>query len=159
MRTLQESMGLLSPGRVQRLMARWLPQDYRDTAASLLGKGIAHQRLYVKDDSAFNEGFATAVETLGMERWFEARGDPAGLSAYEAGRRRSAAFNLLLDFDFIEKGSEAGLLLLALAGLGYYLFRPLPHTPRSAVSTPVCCLVNPAAPPTRIVPKSPTMSF
>lgn len=63
---------------------------------AILFHELAHQRLYVKDDSAFNEGFATAVETLGMERWFEARGDPAGLAAYEAGRRRSGAFNLLL---------------------------------------------------------------
>ncbi len=46
MRTVQESLGLLSPGRAQHLLARYLPQAYRDTATSLVGKGLAHQRLY-----------------------------------------------------------------------------------------------------------------
>lgn len=46
MRALQELFGLLSPGRIQRFMNRYLPQGYRDSAGSLLGKGIAHQRLY-----------------------------------------------------------------------------------------------------------------
>jgi len=35
----------------------------------LLFHELAHQRLYVQDDSAFNEGFATAVEREGMRRW------------------------------------------------------------------------------------------
>ena len=46
MRALQELLGLLSPGRLQRLMNRYLPQGYRDAAGSLLGKGLAHQKLY-----------------------------------------------------------------------------------------------------------------
>ena len=37
---------------------------------------LAHQVLYVKDDSAFNESFATAVEEFGLERWLEARERP-----------------------------------------------------------------------------------
>ncbi len=41
MRTVQESLGLLSPGRLQHLFARYLPQAYRDTATALLGKGLA----------------------------------------------------------------------------------------------------------------------
>jgi predicted aminopeptidase len=35
----------------------------------LLVHELAHQLLYIKDDSAFNEGFATAVEQLGVARW------------------------------------------------------------------------------------------
>ena len=35
---------------------------------------LAHQVLYVKGDSAFNESFATAVEEFGVQRWLEARG-------------------------------------------------------------------------------------
>jgi predicted aminopeptidase len=35
----------------------------------LLFHELAHQRLYIKGDSAFNEGFASAVEQLGIERW------------------------------------------------------------------------------------------
>jgi predicted aminopeptidase len=35
----------------------------------LLFHELAHQLLYIKDDSAFNEGFATAVEQIGLARW------------------------------------------------------------------------------------------
>jgi len=50
MTTVQEGVGLLSPGRLQHLMNRFLPQAYRDTTASLVGKGLAHHRLYGKVD-------------------------------------------------------------------------------------------------------------
>lgn len=50
MGAVQDAMGLLSPGRLQHLMARYLPQGYRDTLASLLGKGQAHQKLYGRVD-------------------------------------------------------------------------------------------------------------
>lgn len=37
---------------------------------------LAHQLLYVKDDSEFNEAFATTVEDVGLELWLTARGHP-----------------------------------------------------------------------------------
>lgn len=43
---------------------------------------LAHQKLYVKGDSAFNESFATAVAEIGVERWLEARGESDRLSSY-----------------------------------------------------------------------------
>ncbi|MDS4030033.1 MAG: aminopeptidase [Candidatus Contendobacter sp.] len=42
--------------------------------AELMFHELAHQRLYIADDSAFNEAFATAVGRLGAERWLERRG-------------------------------------------------------------------------------------
>lgn len=57
---------------------------------------LAHQRLYVKDDSDFNEAFASTVEAIGVERWLDARGTPEALAVYEQRRSRQAAFNLLL---------------------------------------------------------------
>lgn len=36
---------------------------------------LAHQKLYIKGDSEFNESFATAVENFGTERWLRARGE------------------------------------------------------------------------------------
>ena len=36
---------------------------------ALLFHELAHQVLYVKNDTSFNESFATAVEELGVERW------------------------------------------------------------------------------------------
>lgn len=39
--------------------------------ARLIFHELAHQVVYVKDDSTFNESFATAVERLGGQRWLE----------------------------------------------------------------------------------------
>lgn len=38
---------------------------------------LAHQKLYVKDDSAFNESFATFVQDEGLREWHGARGESA----------------------------------------------------------------------------------
>ena len=43
---------------------------------------LAHQVLYIKDDSVFNESFATAVEEIGVERWLAAIGRADELRAY-----------------------------------------------------------------------------
>lgn len=64
--------------------------------ASLVFHELAHQRVYVNDDSVFNESFAVAVETTGVRKWLLATGDRAGLSRYEAERKRRAEFNALV---------------------------------------------------------------
>jgi len=48
---------------------------------------LAHQRLYVKGDSAFNESFATAVEEFGVERWVAGHGSADDLVRYKAERQ------------------------------------------------------------------------
>ncbi len=45
---------------------------------------LAHQVLYIKDDTGFNESFATAVEEIGIERWLAANGRPEQMAAYRA---------------------------------------------------------------------------
>jgi predicted aminopeptidase len=47
---------------------------------------LAHQVVYVKDDSEFNESFATAVEEFGVKRWLQAR-EQASLFADYVARR------------------------------------------------------------------------
>lgn len=37
---------------------------------------LAHQQIYVKGDSAYNESFATAVAEFGIKRWLAERGEP-----------------------------------------------------------------------------------
>jgi predicted aminopeptidase len=64
--------------------------------ASLLFHELAHQRLYVKDDSAFSEAFASAVEEFGTERWLASRGDAAAIGRYRASRARRADFAQLI---------------------------------------------------------------
>ena len=51
---------------------------------------LAHQVVYVADDTAFNESFATAVERLGGTRWLAKYGSDAVKAEYEVydGRRR-----------------------------------------------------------------------
>ncbi|HEY3179282.1 MAG TPA: aminopeptidase [Casimicrobiaceae bacterium] len=44
--------------------------------ARLIFHELAHQVLYVKDDSVFNESFATAVEEVGVARWLAANPNP-----------------------------------------------------------------------------------
>jgi predicted aminopeptidase len=44
--------------------------------ASLIFHEAAHNLLYVRDDSAFNESFATAVEHEGLRRWLLVNGSP-----------------------------------------------------------------------------------
>ena len=58
--------------------------------ARMIFHEMAHQVLYVKDDTLFNESFATAVERLGGERWLAAHGSQKVKNddALRASRRR-----------------------------------------------------------------------
>jgi len=57
---------------------------------------LAHQVLYVKNDSNFNEAYATFVEQTGVRSWLIARGEADRITAYEASQTRSAQFAQLL---------------------------------------------------------------
>ena len=48
---------------------------------------LAHQVLYVKGDSGFNESFATAVEESGVYRWLQSRGESAEIERYDSRRQ------------------------------------------------------------------------
>lgn len=50
--------------------------------ARMIFHELAHQILYVKDDTLFNESFATAVERLGGERWLAEQGSQAARRDY-----------------------------------------------------------------------------
>lgn len=58
--------------------------------ARMIFHELAHQVLYVKDDTLFNEAFATAVERLGGERWLSVQGSVSARKEYAEldGRRR-----------------------------------------------------------------------
>ncbi len=77
------------------LLSTMLRQD-DTTIASLIFHELAHQKIYVNGDSAFNEAFAVSVETSGTRKWLRATGNRAGLRRYEADRRRSADFLALV---------------------------------------------------------------
>ncbi|MDB5913723.1 MAG: hypothetical protein JWP22_2398 [Ramlibacter sp.] len=58
--------------------------------ARLVFHELAHQVLYIKNDTMFNESFATAVERLGGARWLQTQAGEAARQEYAAydGRRR-----------------------------------------------------------------------
>jgi predicted aminopeptidase len=60
--------------------------------ARLIFHELAHQVAYVRDDTAFNESFAVAVEQEGVRRWLARVGDPARGDEFERGRRVRAEF-------------------------------------------------------------------
>ncbi len=60
--------------------------------AELMFHELAHQRLYIADNSAFNEAFATAVGRLGAERWLERRGAAREREDYAADYQRRQTF-------------------------------------------------------------------
>ena len=52
------------------------------SVARLIFHELAHQKLYVPDDSAFNESYATTVELAGVELWLERFGSQAEKQDY-----------------------------------------------------------------------------
>lgn len=65
--------------------------------ARLLFHELAHQVAYARDDTTFNESYATTVERLGGARWLAERADPATraeYAVYDARRRDFRALTL-----------------------------------------------------------------
>lgn len=65
--------------------------------AGLIFHELAHQRAYVKDDSTFNEGFASFVEQEGLRRWLNSIDAQDLLCRYRLFLRRREATQALLD--------------------------------------------------------------
>ncbi|MNF80472.1 hypothetical protein D3C84_627170 [compost metagenome] len=66
-----------------------------DRLAALIFHELAHQRLYVPGDTAFNESFASFVEREGLRQWRASRG--LGPLDEQAAERRDALTRLVLD--------------------------------------------------------------
>ncbi len=64
--------------------------------AGLIFHELAHQQLYVKNDTVFNESFATTVEYLGVERWLAQYGTPEEMIHYQQSRQRQQEFIRLI---------------------------------------------------------------
>jgi predicted aminopeptidase len=65
--------------------------------ARLVFHELAHQVVYVKNDTTFNESFAVAVEREGVRRWLAATGRGAQLAGFLETRGRNEAFFALLE--------------------------------------------------------------
>ncbi len=63
---------------VLNTMMRWSDIDL----VSTIFHELAHQKLYIKGDSRFNESFATAVADIGVDRWLHHTGELDRLQVY-----------------------------------------------------------------------------
>ncbi len=73
---------------VLNTMLRWS----EPRLASVLFHEMAHQKVYLDDDSAFNEAFATAVGDIGVTRWLEANGQAQRLQSWREYKARKTDF-------------------------------------------------------------------
>jgi predicted aminopeptidase len=73
-------------------MLSW--SDYR--LAGLIFHELAHQQVYIRNDTAFNEAFASSIEREGVRRWLAEHGDAAQRQEYEASFARGEAFSALV---------------------------------------------------------------
>lgn len=64
--------------------------------ARLIFHELAHQVVYVKDDTVFNESFATAVEIEGVRRWIARHGGARDREIFEQRSRYRADFRTLV---------------------------------------------------------------
>lgn len=60
--------------------------------ADLIFHELAHQKLFLKGDTDFNEAFATSVAREGVRRWLTQQGDPERLRSWEEKTRRADKF-------------------------------------------------------------------
>lgn len=63
--------------------------------ARLIFHELAHQVVYVQDDTPFNESFATAVERLGVARWLAASGSDKARADYAGLEQQRLQFRAL----------------------------------------------------------------
>jgi len=72
--------------------------------ARLIFHELAHQLLYVKDDTRFNESFAVTVERAGVARWLAQNGNARERASYERmGTIRAGFVALLIKYQGILK--------------------------------------------------------
>jgi predicted aminopeptidase len=73
---------------------------YSDTElAQLMFHELAHQLVYVQDDSTFNESFATAVELEGIARWLKQYGEEGQRAAFDAEQeQKTESIALMLEY-------------------------------------------------------------
>jgi predicted aminopeptidase len=81
---------------LRRSAAQHLRLPAEGELARLIFHELAHQVVYVRNDTAFNESFATAVETAGVERWLAQEGSPEVRASYQIYDKRRRQFRTML---------------------------------------------------------------
>lgn len=71
-------------------------QYNEEQLAAFIFHELAHQRLYIKGDTAFNEAYAGFVEEAGVRRWLESTGQAEQLVRWQEQESASLQLNALL---------------------------------------------------------------
>lgn len=69
-----------------------------DELAAMIFHELAHQQLYVRNDSRFDEAFAVTVEEEGLRRWLEYKGRPIRIEELDRQRKEDGQFIMLLRY-------------------------------------------------------------
>ncbi len=78
------------------VLSSFIRRDDADLA-ELIFHELAHQKIFARGDTDFNEAFATALAQEGVRRWLIARNNPAAIEKRRVSFERETAFiNLLL---------------------------------------------------------------
>lgn len=64
--------------------------------AKVIFHELAHQKLYIPDDTAFNEAYATKVAQVGVERWLKSQGREQASIEFQREERRELEFVALV---------------------------------------------------------------
>ena len=83
---------------VLNTMMRWSDTDL----VAVLFHELAHQRIFVKGNTGFNESFATAVAEIGVERWLRRHGKQAEIEEYQSRGELRQTLMLLVDAAKVE---------------------------------------------------------
>ena len=66
---------------------------------SIIFHELAHQKLYVKNDTEFNEAFADAIAFIGIEKWLSAQDNLQAFTDYKIKQKQHEEFiDLILDY-------------------------------------------------------------
>lgn len=67
--------------------------------ANLIFHELAHQRLYIKNDTVFNESFATVVAQEGVKRWLQQENNPSAYQSFLDDQKKQQDFiNLVIRY-------------------------------------------------------------
>ncbi|WP_455207776.1 aminopeptidase [Kaarinaea lacus] len=65
--------------------------------AGLIFHELSHQEVFIKGDTAFNEGFSVTVELEGVKRWLQHKGSPDLMQQYQLRKDRHKLFVALVN--------------------------------------------------------------
>lgn len=101
----QEGLDVYVPGITAYSTIGWFDDPVLNTIiqrdeirlAGLIFHELSHQEVFVKGDTAFNEGFSVTVELEGVKRWLQHQDSPELMHKYQQRKERHKQFVALVN--------------------------------------------------------------